>query len=319
MDYVTFPFEKFVSCITTEYDVQADSILALYIEIGKYLRDNPIVSGLTVKEIIDKYLEENPPTVGVASVNGKTGVVAGLYDAENPPPYPVRSVNGKTGVVTGLYDAENPPPYPVRSVNGKTGDVIIQEGSGTSGVISVNGKTGSVVVGEAGVVDEESEATQYMQIFVDESQDYDPNINANRLNGRPADEYMLKTDTAPDSEKLGGQLPKYYMKDFGRDELLWEGSWASGNINVPSTQDYMIYRIKMAGQGTAVLAIRLDGYIRGIGGYSSASATIMTYHFAATVEGNTWTFVACNSMRHISEAAHGKASDVTITGIYGIC
>ena len=103
MDYVTFPFEKFVSCITTEYDVQADSILALYIEIGKYLRDNPIVSGLTVKDIIDRYLEENPPSAGVVSVNGKTGAVTGLYDAENPPPYPVTSVNGKIGVVTREY------------------------------------------------------------------------------------------------------------------------------------------------------------------------------------------------------------------------
>lgn len=144
MDYVVFPFEKFVSCITTEYDVQADSILALYIEIAKYLRDNPIVSGLTVKEIIDKYLEENHPASGVISVNGKTGTVTGLYDAENPPPYPVTSVNGKTGAVTGLYDAQNPPPYPVTSVNGKTGNVVIQEGGGSSGVTSVNGKTGAV-------------------------------------------------------------------------------------------------------------------------------------------------------------------------------
>ena len=60
---------------------------------------------------------------GVSSVNGKTGIVTGLYDAENQPPYPVKSVNGKTGIVTGLYDAENQPPYPVISVNGKTGDV----------------------------------------------------------------------------------------------------------------------------------------------------------------------------------------------------
>ena len=166
MSYVTFPFEKFVSCITTEYDVQADSILALYIEIAKYLRDNPIVSGLTVKEIIDKYLEENPIASGVISVNGKTGVVTGLYDAENPPPYPVTSVNGqtgdvvvtgggesgvvsvngKTGVVTGLYDAENPPPYPVTSVNGQTGDVVISGSGVGSGVSTVNGESGDVTV-----------------------------------------------------------------------------------------------------------------------------------------------------------------------------
>ena len=37
---------------------------------------------------------------GVSSINGKTGVVTGVYDVDNPPPYPVTSVNGKTGAVT---------------------------------------------------------------------------------------------------------------------------------------------------------------------------------------------------------------------------
>lgn len=60
---------------------------------------------------------------GVASVNGKTGAVTGVYDAENPPPYPVTSVNGKTGAVTDIYGVNNPPPYPVTKVDGKTGDV----------------------------------------------------------------------------------------------------------------------------------------------------------------------------------------------------
>ena len=40
-------------------------------------------------------------TSGVSSVNGKTGVVTGLYDAKNQPPYPVKSVNGQTGNVVG--------------------------------------------------------------------------------------------------------------------------------------------------------------------------------------------------------------------------
>lgn len=171
MDYVTFPFEKFVSCITTEYDVQADSILALYIEIGKYLRDNPIVSGLTVKEIIDRYLEENPPSVGVISVNGKTGVV------------------------TGLYSAENPPPYPVTSVNGKTGDVTIQEGGGASGVTSVNGQTGNVKLKVVNVLSGES-IDENVAIFIDEDDDYpdQPANDSYKLNGLPASDYLLKKD-----------------------------------------------------------------------------------------------------------------------------
>lgn len=51
-------------------------------------------------------------TLGV--VKSGTSVVSG-----------VSSVNGKTGVITGVYDTNNQPPYPVRSVNGITGDVNI--------------------------------------------------------------------------------------------------------------------------------------------------------------------------------------------------
>ena len=48
------------------------------------------------------------------------------YTPANPPPYPVTSVNGKTGVVTGLYDQNNQPPYPVNKVNNKTGSVSLK-------------------------------------------------------------------------------------------------------------------------------------------------------------------------------------------------
>ena len=48
------------------------------------------------------------------------------YTPANPPPYPVTSVNGKTGVVTGLYDQNNQPPYPVRKINDKTGEVKLK-------------------------------------------------------------------------------------------------------------------------------------------------------------------------------------------------
>ena len=68
-----------------------------------------------------KQNENNHTPIGLS-----TGA-SDAYTPTNPPPYPVKSVNGKTGVVTGLYDANNPPPYPVKSVNGKTGVVTIDE------------------------------------------------------------------------------------------------------------------------------------------------------------------------------------------------
>ena len=177
MGYVTFPFEKFVSCITTEYDVQADSVLALYIEIGKYLRDNPIVSGLTVKEIIDKYLDENPPASNVISVNGKTGVV------------------------TGLYDYDNPPPYPVTSVNGKTGDVVIEEGGSVSGVTSVNGKTGAVLLKTVDVSNGNS-SDENAYIFIDESDNY-PDVVATdsmKLGGKVPEYYLHRRNLLDNSD-----------------------------------------------------------------------------------------------------------------------
>lgn len=39
---------------------------------------------------------------GVTSINGKSGIITGVYDIDNPPPYPVTSVNGKTGSVKGI-------------------------------------------------------------------------------------------------------------------------------------------------------------------------------------------------------------------------
>lgn len=70
--------------------------------------------------------------------------------------------------------------------------IKFDSGNGAGAVDSVNGQTGVVTVGEAGVVEEESEATQYMQVFVDESQDYEPIVNANQLNGKTWAEMLLE-------------------------------------------------------------------------------------------------------------------------------
>lgn len=50
----------------------------------------------------------------------------------------VSSVNGKTGIVTGLYDQNNQPPYPVTSVNGKTGNVVISASTIKSAILAFN-------------------------------------------------------------------------------------------------------------------------------------------------------------------------------------
>lgn len=104
----TFSFDEFVTHVVTNYDVQADSVLALYIKIATYLRDNPIVSENTVADIVNKYLSEHP-------------------------------------IEGDFYGPDNPPPYPVTSVNGQTGDVNIEAGGGTAGESAViTGATASV-------------------------------------------------------------------------------------------------------------------------------------------------------------------------------
>lgn len=104
----TFSFDEFVTHVVTNYDVQADSVLALYIKIATYLRDNPIVSENTVADIVNKYLSEHP-------------------------------------IEGDFYGPANPPPYPVTSVNGQTGDVNIEAGGGTAGESAViTGATASV-------------------------------------------------------------------------------------------------------------------------------------------------------------------------------
>lgn len=153
--YVTFDNFYGVGHPLTMYDVQAESVLQLIIQIKDYLNKNPIVSGETVEEIINSYLEEHPITGAVTSVNGQTGAVTISI--------PITSVNGKTGAVVieqsdidGLaaalaekYSAGNPPPYPVTSVNGQTGAVTIS--APDAPVTSVNNKTGAVVIAQSDI------------------------------------------------------------------------------------------------------------------------------------------------------------------------
>ena len=130
--------------------------------------------------------------------------------------------------------------------------------------------------------------------------------------------YLRAEDTAANASKLGGNAPEYYMADYGRGDLLWEGSWSSGDILVKNTSRYIGYKIGMSGQGAAILAMRQSMHIRGIGGYSDANQKILTYHFAATEQNEVWTLVACNNITHTKSSNHGSITDCTVTSIVGL-
>ena len=96
---------------------------------------------------------------------------------------------------------------------------------------------------------------------------------------------------------------------------LWDGSWSSGTITVPGIQNYNMFRIGMDGQGTVITAYRWGTHLRGIGGYVSAAGNKLAYLFAATLSGNTLTWVDCVDI-YINNST--KVDPCTVTTIYGI-
>lgn len=103
-------------------------------------------------------------------------------------------------------------------------------------------------------------------------------------------------------------------------KLLWSGSWNSGAITIPGFEKYCGFIMTMQGQGTTMPVYRAPGssHMRGMNGYSSVTPTITSYHFTATVAGETLTFVACNSISHGANANHGTVNNYTISGLYGV-
>ena len=105
---------------------------------------------------------------------------------------------------------------------------------------------------------------------------------------------------------------------------LWSGNWSAGELGVTGSSKYRLYLITTVGrsdgstQGTIILAIRNGNYIRGIGGYENGTPTDYTYHFAATVNGDTWTFVGAGYMYHSASGNHSARTLLAVSKIEGV-
>lgn len=108
-------------CTAEEFASAATSTWNTYYNEGYRIVGVVNASATAIDSIYILKQDENTHTpIGLS-----TGT-SDAYTPSNPPPYPVTSVNGKTGVVTGLYDQNNQPPYPVTKINDKTGEVKLK-------------------------------------------------------------------------------------------------------------------------------------------------------------------------------------------------
>ena len=155
------------------------------------------------------------------------------------------------------------------------------------------------------------------------------------INGVP---YMLPAKLGRPESKFGAVYSEFGLFDvielnnvgiaslksqLGIGKQIWPvgggtGSWNSGNITVPEFGNYTVYMIGMATMGTRIFAMKATQYLRGNGGYAPSANEVTSYQFTATYLGNVLTFIACNSMSHISGGSHDVAKACTVNAIYGL-
>lgn len=114
--------------------------------------------------------------------------------------------------------------------------------------------------------------------------------DSSKLGGVAASDYALKTDTAPDSSKLGGKAPEYYLQPRN----LLDNSDFTNPVNQRGNGSYsgdFIYTIDRwkSGEGTPNINIQDDGVK-----INSGSGTFPPYMFQRLekLQAGTYTFAA---------------------------
>ena len=161
--------------------------------------------------------------------------------------------------------------------------------------------------------------------------------NVSNLESDIAENYLMKTETAANSENLGGIAPDGFVKmddvlsynaikssssldgklpsaqaltdGLGRfGKQLWSGSFKTGSITVPDLSTYNVIIVRV--NNVIMIGTRYYGY-GGHGTYNSNGMTSMAYRY--TVSGNTLT---------VDDICRGcwdsTGNQQTVTHIYGL-
>lgn len=101
-------------------------------------------------------------------------------------------------------------------------------------------------------------------------------------------------------------------------DLLWEGTWTSGEIIVPRSAKYSVFMIVQESSYGGLGIKAPTGTVRASSMVMSSSGIQTIYSFRASASGNTWTMGLSKKLAHNPSGNHGTASDVAVNAIYGV-
>lgn len=120
-------------------------------------------------------------------------------------------------------------------------------------------------------------------------------------------------ENASNFEKFSNRFE--YLKAEKFMYPLWSGNWSDGtSVSIDNSRNYNLFKIYLDDFNTAILAIRIEDTIIGIGGASKTHDT-RTYHFTAKIENDVWSSKVCFSGNPYTNSAFTTHSVVSVFGM----
>ena len=120
----------------------------------------------------------------------------------------------------------------------------------------------------------------------------------------------------------GAGDPVNARSNLGMGNLLWSGSWSSGNISVPEIPNYSVLQIIFTRSSiTYTMVASIKGIrLRGICGDVNVDGGQTSIAIACTISGTTLTNLTFSGFFLFPSGTISQMSgDFTITEIYGVC